>query len=98
MRGLALTGLVCAAAAGAQNLVILHTNDTHSHIDAENGVGGVLQRKALVDSVRKAEKNVVLVDAGDIVQGSLYFKLFGGDVEYPLMDMMGYDIPDTRQS
>lgn len=83
---------MCAAAAGAQNLVILHTNDTHSHIDAENGVGGVLQRKALVDSVRKAEKNVVLVDAGDIVQGSLYFKLFGGDVEYPLMDMMGYDI------
>lgn len=84
---------VCAAAAaGAQNLVILHTNDTHSHIDAENGVGGVLQRKALIDSVRRAEKNVVLVDAGDIVQGSLYFKLFGGRVEYPLMDMMGYDI------
>jgi len=76
----------------AQNLVILHTNDTHSHIDAENGVGGVLQRKAIIDSVRHAEKNVVLVDAGDIVQGTLYFKLFGGEVEYPLMDMMGYDI------
>lgn len=92
MRLLALAGLACAAVAGAQNLVILHTNDTHSHIDAENGAGGVLQRKALVDSVRKAEKNVLLVDAGDIVQGSLYFKLFGGDVEYPLMDIMGYDI------
>lgn len=92
MRCLALTGLAFAAVAGAQNLVILHTNDTHSHIDAENGVGGVLQRKVLIDSVRRAEKNVLLVDAGDIVQGSLYFKLFGGEVEYPLMDLMGYDI------
>lgn len=86
---IALAGVMCLS---AQNLVILHTNDTHSHIDAENGVGGVLQRKALIDSVKKAEKNVVVVDAGDIVQGSLYFKLFGGQVEYPLMDMMGYDI------
>lgn len=76
----------------AADIVILHTNDTHSHIDAENGIGGVLQRKALIDSVRKAEKNVLLVDAGDVVQGSLYFKLFGGDVEFPLMNMMGYDI------
>ncbi|MCM1320021.1 MAG: bifunctional metallophosphatase/5'-nucleotidase [Muribaculaceae bacterium] len=91
---LLITLIAMAGAAGlcAQNLVILHTNDTHSHIDAENGVGGVLQRKALIDSVRNAEKNVVVVDAGDIVQGSLYFKLFGGQVEYPLMDMMGYDI------
>lgn len=80
------------ATASAQNLVILHTNDTHSHIDAEDGVGGVLQRKAIIDSIRSAEKNVLLVDAGDIVQGSLYFKLFGGEVEYPLMDMLGYDI------
>lgn len=81
-----------APAVSAQHLVILHTNDTHSNIDAENGVGGVLQRKAIVDSVRRAEKNVMLVDAGDIVQGPLYFKLFGGKVEYPLMDLMGYDV------
>lgn len=81
-----------ALSAAAQHLVILHTNDTHSNIDDVNGVGGVLQRKAIVDSVRRAEKNVMLVDAGDIVQGPLYFKLFGGKVEYPLMDLMGYDI------
>lgn len=91
-RRLGLLSLLCAGAAFAQDLVILHTNDTHSHIDAENDVGGVLQRKALIDSVRRAEKNVVVVDAGDIVQGTLYYKLFRGDVEYPLMDMMGYDI------
>jgi 5'-nucleotidase/UDP-sugar diphosphatase len=91
-RGLALTLVVCAAMASARDLVILHTNDTHSHVEAENGIGGVLQRKALIDSVRRAEKNVLLIDAGDIVQGTLYFKLFGGQVEYPLMDMMGYDV------
>ncbi|MDE6559177.1 MAG: metallophosphoesterase, partial [Muribaculaceae bacterium] len=82
-----------AADAAAENLVILHSNDTHSLIDPdESGRGGVLQRKAIIDSVRKAEKNVILVDAGDVVQGTLYFKFFKGDVEFPLMNMMGYDI------
>ena len=77
----------------ADNLVILHTNDTHSQLDPDkDGNGGVLQRKALIDSIRRAEDNVILVDAGDVVQGSLYFKFFKGDVEYPLMDKMGYDI------
>lgn len=77
----------------AETLVILHTNDTHSTIDPlEDGSGGVLQRKVIIDSVRNAEKNLILVDAGDVVQGTLYFKYFQGDVEYPLMDMMGYDI------
>lgn len=77
----------------AEKLVILHTNDTHSTIDPlADGTGGVLQRKAIIDSVRKAEKNVILVDAGDVVQGTTYFKYFNGDVEYPLMDLMGYDI------
>ena len=77
----------------AESLVILHTNDTHSQIEPDKtGAGGVLQRKAIIDSVRNAEKNVILVDAGDVVQGSLYFKFFKGDVENPLMNMMNYDI------
>ena len=89
--------LICVLAgvigACGGNLVILHTNDTHSAIDPDaSGAGGVLQRKAVIDSVRAAEKNVVLVDAGDVVQGTLFFKFFKGDVEYPLMNMMGYDI------
>lgn len=79
--------------AAAQSLVLLHTNDTHSNIDPDaSGVGGILPRKAIVDSVRKAEKNVLLIDAGDMVQGTLYFKFFKGDVEYPLFNMMDYDI------
>ena len=87
-----IIAMLAALSTMAQHLVILHTNDTHSNIDAEKGVGGVLQRKAIIDSVRSAEKNVMLIDAGDIVQGPLYFKLYGGQVEYPLMDLMGYDI------
>lgn len=77
----------------AEKLVILHTNDTHSAIEPNrDGTGGMLQLKAVVDSVRRAEKNVVLVNAGDIVQGSLYFKYFRGEVEYPVTNMIGYDI------
>ena len=90
-----LAGIIAAGVttAMAESLVILHTNDTHSQIDPDSkGQGGVLQRKALIDSIRKTEKNVILVDAGDVVQGSLFFKFFRGEVEYPLMDMMGYDI------
>ncbi len=79
--------------ASAEKLVILHSNDTHSAIEPNaDGTGGILQRKAVMDSVRKAEKHVITVDAGDVVQGSLYFKYFRGDVEYPLLNMVGYDI------
>lgn len=77
----------------AQSLVLLHTNDTHSSIDTDaNGVGGILPRKAIIDSVRNAEKNVLLIDAGDVVQGTLYFKYFKGDVEFPLCNMLKYDV------
>lgn len=97
MKKYILSALLAVSAAtaltlSAEKLVILHTNDTHSQIDSENGMGGILPRKAIIDSVRQAEKNVILVDAGDIVQGSLYFKFFRGEVEYPLMDKVGYEI------
>ncbi|MDE6218462.1 MAG: metallophosphoesterase, partial [Muribaculaceae bacterium] len=96
MKNLTVAALVAAPTTGimAESLVILHTNDTHSLIDPDpaDGRGGVLQRQAIVDSVRKAEKNVLLVDAGDMVQGTLYFKFFKGDVEYPLMNLAKYDI------
>lgn len=81
-------------AATAERLVILHTNDTHSQIepDEDSNLGGIYRRGVIVDSVRNAEKNVLLIDAGDAVQGSLYFNLYGGKVEQMLMDYMGYDI------
>jgi len=78
----------------ADNLVIMHTNDTHSQIDpfATDGLGGVARRKVLIDSIRNASANSIIVDAGDIVQGTLFFNLYQGEVEEKLMNALGYDI------
>lgn len=82
------------ALAWAENLVILHTNDTHSQIDPDDSdnLGGAGRRMALIDSVRGAADNVLLIDAGDAVQGTLYFNLYGGEVEQKLMNAMDYDL------
>ena len=94
-----LAAMVFAAGMYAQQLTILHTNDTHSHIDpvrsgAEAGLGGVIERAAYVDSVRNADgrRNVLLVDAGDFSQGTSYFTMMHGDVEVDVMNAMKYDI------
>lgn len=77
----------------SSKLVILHTNDTHSAIEPDrHDLGGIARRKVVIDSVRQAEKNVLLIDAGDAVQGSLYYTLFSGEVERKLMNAMDYDI------
>lgn len=77
----------------AQKLTILHTNDTHSQIDpTSKNLGGIARRKVIIDSVRAVEPNLILVDAGDAVQGTLYFSLFGGEVERDLMNALNYDI------
>lgn len=79
--------------ADAEKLVILHSNDTHSQIDPnDKNLGGVLRRKAVIDSVRGANENVLLVDAGDAVQGTLFFYLYKGEVEYNLLEKLGYDV------
>ncbi|MDE7411982.1 MAG: bifunctional metallophosphatase/5'-nucleotidase [Paramuribaculum sp.] len=94
-RLLIAAGVISAVSltAYADKVVILHTNDTHSQIEPDgHDRGGVARRKVLIDSVRAVEPNVILVDAGDAVQGSLYFTLFGGDVESKVMNEMGYDI------
>ncbi|MDE5851107.1 MAG: bifunctional metallophosphatase/5'-nucleotidase [Muribaculaceae bacterium] len=95
MKKAIITAMIAGVALGAaaRDLVILHTNDTHSLILPDtDGKGGVMQRKAIIDSVRAANKDVLLIDAGDKVQGTLYFKFFKGDVEYPLQNMLGVDI------
>lgn len=89
----AAVAVAATMSAWAEHLVILHTNDTHSNIDpTSEGLGGVLRRKVVVDSVRAAEKNVLLVDAGDVVQGTLYFTLYRGEVEHKAMNAIGYDL------
>ncbi len=92
--------LLCAAAiaagatARADRLVLLHTNDTHSQIDpvAADDLGGVARRKVLIDSVRAVNDNVLLIDAGDVVQGSLFFNIYKGELEEKLMNALGYDL------
>lgn len=95
LKSLALAVIATSAffPAHGERLVLLHTNDTHSQIDPlDNGSGGVFRRKVLVDSVRAAEPNVMLIDAGDAVQGTLFFNLYGGETEHKMMNLLGYDL------
>lgn len=80
-------------------VTILHTNDTHSNIDPfpENhakypGKGGVSKRFEMIEKIRSEEKHVLLLDAGDIFQGTPYFNMFGGVLEMKLMSKLGYDV------
>ena len=80
------------------NLSILHTNDMHSRIEPfpmdgsrNEGLGGVARRSKLIQQIRQNESNVLLLDAGDIFQGTPYFNFFGGEVEIKAMSMMHYD-------
>ncbi len=83
----------CTKPSADNRLVILHTNDTHSQIvSGEDELGGVMRRKAVIDSVRAAEKNFLLVDAGDMVQGTLFFYLYGGRVEQEIANILGVDV------
>jgi 5'-nucleotidase len=79
-------------------VTILHTNDWHSRIEAfpmdgssAQGLGGAAARVALIEKLRKECEHVLLLDAGDIFQGTPYFNFFGGELEYKLMSKMGYD-------
>ena len=85
--------LLSYSSARAEQLVIMHTNDTHSYLTCPDSTWGGMDRLAvLVDSVRQAEPHTLLVDAGDAVQGTLYFNLYGGVVEQQVMNYLGYDL------
>ena len=77
-------------------LTILHTNDMHSHIHPftsgrNKGLGGMAQRAGLIKKIRDQEEHVLLLDAGDIFQGTPYFNFYGGELEFKLMSEMKYD-------
>lgn len=87
-----------ACSLSEKRLTILHTNDMHSRIDPfpndhskHAGLGGISKRSKLVKEIRSKEENVMLLDAGDVFQGTPYFNFFGGEIEYKLMSEMGYD-------
>ncbi len=79
-------------------LVVLHTNDTHSRMDPFPmdggpfaGLGGAARRATLIRRVREENEHVLLLDSGDIFQGTPYFNFFGGELEFRAMTAMGYD-------
>ncbi|HNP32624.1 MAG TPA: metallophosphatase [Flavobacterium sp.] len=85
--------------ATTKHLTILHTNDVHSYIDPfppthpkNPNMGGVARRAALIEMIKKENPNVLLLDAGDIFQGTPYFNYYGGELEFKLMSMMKYDL------
>lgn len=80
------------------HITVLHTNDVHSHIEpfAKDhaqypGMGGAAKRYTLIEQIRKENPNTLLLDAGDIFQGTPYFNFYGGELEFKIMSKMGYD-------
>ncbi|EKY10339.1 metallophosphatase [Capnocytophaga sp. Marseille-Q4570] len=81
-----------------KQITILHTNDTHSHIDPlpandplRPNKGGAARRAALINQIRTENPNTLLFDAGDIFQGTPYFNFYGGELEFKIMSMLKYD-------
>lgn len=98
---LVLGGLSLSSFTGpaTKKITILHTNDVHSHIDPfpvsdpkYPNMGGAARRATLIESIRRENPNVLLLDAGDIFQGTPYFNYYGGELEFKLMSMMKYDL------
>jgi len=82
-----------------KKITVLHTNDVHSHIDPfgpndgrNANKGGVARRASLIEAIRKENPNTLLLDAGDIFQGTPYFNYYGGELEFKLMSMLKYDL------
>jgi 5'-nucleotidase len=89
---------LAGAAPADTALTILHTNDVHSHLDPfpmdgsrNQGLGGVAARSSLIKDIRAEADQVLLLDAGDIFQGTPYFNLYKGEPEIKAMSKMGYD-------
>ena len=79
-------------------ITILHTNDTHARIDPfpdhairHAGLGGIARRATLAKKIRRIQPNTLLLDAGDVFQGTTWFNVYGGSVDFKLMSKMKYD-------
>ncbi|MCS6803358.1 MAG: 5'-nucleotidase C-terminal domain-containing protein [Chloroflexota bacterium] len=82
-------------AAGSEVIRILYTNDTHARLEpfVENNVsiGGIARRKEVIDRIRWLGGSVILLDAGDVFQGTLYFNVYEGLADQPFINALGYD-------
>ena len=98
LAGAAVLGWMMLMPSGTEplELTILHTNDVHAHYDSfepfgEPVQGGVARLKTAVDNIRATTDNVLLLDAGDQFQGTLYFTVGGANIVADVMNEMGYD-------
>jgi 5'-nucleotidase len=99
LAGVGALSLQSFSSSKTKKITILHTNDVHSHIDAfgpEDGrnanQGGVARRATLIENIRTENPNTLLLDAGDIFQGTPYFNYYGGELEFKLMSRLKYDL------
>lgn len=81
-----------------KKITILHTNDVHSHIEPFSkdhsefpNQGGFERRSTILNSIRSKNPNTLLLDAGDIFQGTPYFNFYNGELEFKLMSLLKYD-------
>ena len=89
--GLLTILVACNPKAESLPLQVIFTNDSHSQIDPIKNKGGFEARAAVIDSLRNLNPNTLLLDAGDMWQGTPYFNLFKGKLEVEAYNMMGYD-------
>lgn len=88
---------LCLGSLGAQHIVILHTNDVHSQMEAfvsgrNAGRAGMLARSSYIEQMRREYPDLIYLDAGDYNQGTPYFNLFGGLMEVELMNALQLDV------
>ena len=84
------------AFAAPVDLTILHTNDTHDHLlpyDTRQGksLGGIARRAALIKQIKTQTPGTLVLDAGDVFQGTPIFTFYQGEADYKTMDQAGYD-------
>lgn len=89
---LCLTACVFSCTSSYKTLTVLHTNDTHSQVESNHiRLGGYAARMDMIDSLRNIDKNIILVDAGDFLQGTPYYNFYKGIVEINAIKLMKYD-------
>ena len=95
----ACLGTCPALAAGPATITLLHVNDTHSHLDAwgpkdrhlDGTIGGMAKAASVIAAVRASDPNVLLLHAGDVFHGDLFFNRYFGVPELQLMQQLGFD-------
>lgn len=89
------TLVACFGSASEFSLTILHTNDVHSRAEMtkvdEGMYGGYARAARLIHEQRVSSVNPILLSAGDVFQGTLYFNVYEGLSDLAAMNLIGYD-------